>query len=126
MKKLSLDCGVQSYQVGQGVLRFNPADPNVYARFLDALDKLTALEKELVCSGDGQAVIECLRKADIQVKGILQEVFPGNDMEQIFGGVNLLAVGSNGERVITNFVAALEPVLTQGARQCAKAEAAKL
>lgn len=35
----------------------------------------------------------------------------------------LLAVAGNGERVITNLFAALQPVLEAGARQCADAKA---
>ena len=41
MEKISFDSGVKSYKInGTGVLRFNPGDPNVYARFLQAADKL--------------------------------------------------------------------------------------
>ena len=35
------------------------------------------------------------------------------------GGVNLLAMASNGQRVIGNLLDALQPVLLDGARQCA-------
>ena len=34
-------------------------------------------------------------------------------------GVNLLAVADNGERIITNFFEALQPVLVAGAKRCA-------
>ena len=37
MKKLNIDTGVEEFSVnGQGVLRFNPADPNLYHRFFAA------------------------------------------------------------------------------------------
>ena len=50
----------------------------------------------------------------------------GNDLDAVLGGVNLLAMGSNGQRVIANFLTALEPILAQGVRQCAAAEAKTL
>lgn len=127
MEELKFDTGVCSYRVGGGVLRFNPTDPNVYARFLEAADRLSALEESLVQQAKTEPVIPLLSWADTQVKALLGEIFgQGNDFSAIFGGVNLLAVGENGERLITNFLAAIEPVLTDGARRCAAAEAAKL
>ena len=34
--ELNIDTGVEEFRVnGRGVLRFNPADPNLYHRFLD-------------------------------------------------------------------------------------------
>ena len=43
MKKLNIDTGVEEFSVnGQGVLRFNPADPNLYHRFFAAGQSLTA------------------------------------------------------------------------------------
>ena len=126
MEKLTFDTGVRTYKVGAGVLKFNPTDPNVYARFLETLDSLADLEKELTQSS-GQEAIAALAHADQQIKARLSYVFgPGNDLETVFSGVSLLAVGTNGERLITNFLAAIEPILSEGARACAAAEAAKL
>ena len=49
MEKLVFDSGVKEYKLGTGgVLRFNPSDPNVYARFMDAMDKIRAVEADLV------------------------------------------------------------------------------
>lgn len=126
MEKLTFDTGIRTYKVGTGVLKFNPTDPNVYARFLETLDSLGELEKELA-EASGQEAITALSRADRQIKERLSYVFgPGNDLESVFSGVSLLAVGANGERLITNFLAAMEPVLSAGARACAAAEAAKL
>ncbi len=127
MEQLQFDTGLRSYRIGGGVLRFNPADPNVYARFLEAADRLTALEESVIQQAKTEAALPLLSWADGQVKDILKDIFgDGNDFDGIFGGVNLLAVGQNGQRVITNFLAALEPVLTEGARRCAAQEAAAL
>lgn len=126
MEKLTFDTGIRTYKVGAGVLKFNPTDPNVYARFLETLDSLGDLEKELTAAS-GQEAVAALARADRQIKERLSYVFgPGNDLESVFSGVSLLAVGANGERLITNFLAAMEPILSQGARACAAAEAAKL
>ena len=35
-------------------------------------------------------------------------------------GVNLMAVGENGARVVENLFAVLQPLLTEGAKRCAK------
>ena len=131
MEKLQFDAGVRSYRINNGgVLRFNPGDPNLYARFLDAVEKLQALETELSEydeKAEAQQIVELITRADEKMKGVLNWVFgPGNDFHEILGGVNLLAVAQNGERVVTNLFAALEPVLVEGAKRCARQEAAKV
>lgn len=118
MKKISFDSGVRAYRLGEGVLRFNPGDPNVYARFLEGADKLRDAEQELAASREDP--LTALQKADSRMKEILGWIFgPGNDFEAMLAGVNLLAVAENGERVVTNLFAALEPVLVAGAEACA-------
>ena len=127
MEKLTFDAGVKSYRInGGGVLRFNPADPNLYARFMDAVEQVKQMEQELVQTGGDPLDKMC--QADQQIKKTLSWVFgEGNDFDGLLGGVNLLAVASNGERVITNLLQALLPVLTEGAQLCAgvQVEAAK-
>lgn len=135
MKKLIFDSGVQEYQLVEGgkPLRFNPSDPNVYARFMGAMDKLPAIEDELVSKAknlerseadaqtSGAEVLKLMEEADRKVKQLLNEVFGGgNDFHEILCGVNLLGVGSNGERVITNLLTALQPIMVSGAEKCAQ------
>ena len=113
MEKLVFDTGVKSYRInGGGVLRFNPADPNVYARFMEAADKIRTAEIQLQQTDALAAVTEL----DKKVKTLLSGVFPGNDFDTLLGSVNLLAVAANGKLVVTNLLEALQPVLTQGAR----------
>ena len=127
MEKISFDSGIKSYKInGAGVLRFNPGDPNVYARFLEAADKLQTVEAALaeeakqLSQADGAAVVQLLNRADREMKGILAWVFgDGNDFDRILKGVNLLAVADNGQRVVTNLLEALQPVLVEGAERCA-------
>lgn len=119
MEKLTLDTGLVRYRInGGGVLTFNPADPNVYVRFMDAVEEIKDLEKSLQTE-DGD-VLQLLRSADQRIKALLGTVFGGgNDFDAILGGVNLLAVAGNGERIITNLLTALQPVLIDGAKRCA-------
>ena len=133
MEKLIFDTGIKEYKInGTGVLRFNPSDPNVYARFLDAMDKIRAVEEKLVSRAkeletaedrqdSGAAALRLMAEADRETKDILAQVFGmGNDFDKILGGVNLLAVAGNGERVITNLLSALQPIMVEGAENCAK------
>ena len=126
MEKLTFDNGVKSYRInGGGVLRFNPTDPNVYARFLEGAKALQAMEAEL-SAGDGVQAVTALAEADRKMKQVLNGIFGGgNDFETLLEGVNLLAVADNGERVVTNLFAALEPILTEGARRCAEDKTAE-
>lgn len=129
MEKIIFDSGVKEYQINDnGVLRFNPSDPNVYARFFDAAEQIQQIEKDLVAKGEdlnntennGEAAIRLMQEADKKVKEILSNVFgEGNDFDQLLGGVNLLAVAGNDERVITNLMQALLPIIEQGAKKCA-------
>ena len=122
MEKLLFDDGVKEFRMNGGVLRFNPADPNVYGRFLEAAQQLRGLEAELTekaQKGD-KSVLQLLQEADKAMKQSLNGVFGGeNDFHKLLRGVNLLAVAGNGQRVVTNLLQALEPVLVEGAKICA-------
>ena len=100
MKKLNIDTGVEEFSVnGQGVLRFNPADPNLYHRFFAAGRTLNdydaALTKALqTVEGDEQACaaagLRLLNEYDGKIKALLTGIFgPENDFDAILGGVNL-------------------------------------
>lgn len=133
MEKIVFDSGVKEFEINNnGVLRFNPSDPNVYARFFDATEQIQQIEKELIEKGEdlknnenndeasaGEAAIRFMQEADKQVKELLGRVFgPGNDFDRLLGGVNILAVATNGERVVTNLMHALLPVIEQEAKKC--------
>jgi hypothetical protein len=133
MEKLIFDSGIREFQINNnGVLRFNPADPNVYARLVESRDmikevedKLLAKAKELIPEGEeeanGETVIRLMSESDKEIKRILSYIFGAeNDFDEIFAGVNLMAVGENGERVITNFFYAVEPIIKKGAEKCAE------
>ena len=122
MEKLQFDSGVKSYKIGAGVLRVNPADPNVFARFTQGAEKMQSVQDQLLEKArDGKTdTVQLLWDADQQMKKMLSWVFgEDNDFDRILGGINLLAMASNGQRVIGNLLDALQPVLLDGARQCA-------
>lgn len=125
MKKISFDSGLREYELGSGILRFNPLDPNLYERFMQAADKFSALEEELVAEAQNHEegasnVLEIMKRFDKKAKDLLNHVFgAGNDFDKLLNGVNLMAVAANGERVITNLLYALTPILEQGAKDCA-------
>lgn len=130
MEKLQFDSGVKSYRInGGGVLRFHPGDPNLYSRFLEAVERFKTLERELAgsCAREetaGADILRLLEETDEKIKKLLNWIFGGdNDFGKLLEGVNLLAVADNGERVITNLLQALEPVLLEGAKRCAGQQA---
>lgn len=135
MEKLNFDTGLREFKVnGDGVLRFNPGDPNVYTRFLGAAERIGKVEETLVEKAaqlqeedpgqSGAAVLQLMEDADREIKKILGWIFgESNDFDRIFGGVNLMAVATNGERVLTNFLAAIQPVMLEGLQKCAREQA---
>ena len=128
MQKLNFDLGLKEYEIGGGVLRFNPGDPNVYARFAEAGKRLTAVEEQLITKAQaageeapGKVILALMAEADQEVKNTLSWIFGGhNDFDAIFCGTNVMGVAGNGERVITNFIHAVQPILEAGAKKCAK------
>lgn len=133
MEQLIFDSGIKEYQInGKGVLRFNPSDPNVYARFVNAVPRIEQIEKEMADQADtidrdavdaGEHILMIMRETDRKIKAELSAVFGhGNDFDQILEGVNLMAVASNGELVIANLIGALQPIMEGGAKECVRSE----
>lgn len=117
MEKIVFDSGIQELPLGEGVLRFNPTDPNLYARFFQAAEAFKT--PEIATDADPVAA---LTQLDSHIKKQLNAIFGmGNDFDEILGGVSLLAVAGNGSTVLDNLLAALTPVLAEGAKKCADA-----
>ena len=137
-QKLVLDDGLLRLDInGNGILKFNPSDFNVYDRFMTMIEELPDIEKRYVLEvetetdteeSEKRMVIRELARAkaiDAEVKQKLSAVFGyGNDFDKLLGGVNLMAVGSNGERVITNLLEALMPYVQGGLERYTKNEVA--
>lgn len=126
MKEWKLDCGVEEYAFAGGVLHCNPNDPNLYARFLETAPELAQAEKQLLAQvRKGGDIPELLRQTDSRMKELLEKIFPGNDFDRLLQGVNLLTVAQNGQRVITNLLESLEPILQEGGEAFACRETEK-
>ena len=105
---MTVDSGVQYFELPGGILRFNPADPALFLRLEQLQEKLEQLPEEPL-------------QADEELKKLLSWVLgPTNDVDGALQGVSLLARGSNGKTVLENFMGALSPILEEGARQCAE------
>lgn len=128
MEKL-LDIGVEEFRIaGGGVLRFHPGDPNLYARFLQAEEQLLQLQEAFAeTPATGAEILAQMEKADQKVKALLNGVFGGdNDFHKALGGVNLFSVGADGINLASKLFAALEHILTEGAKRFARVQAEKL
>lgn len=137
MEKLIFDTGKRRYQINDGsaMLVFNPTDPNVYARIMEATEKIAIMERECMerakaeeAAGKkeiGEIVIEVLKDADKRAKKLLSEAFgSGNDFDKIFDGVNIVAKRKDGGRVIDAFLEAIFPIIEQGVSDLIKADEA--
>ena len=110
MKKLKFDDGLQSWQVGGGVLRFNPSDPNLYSRFLEAVEAMQAVTAEEALTP---------RQADEALRRHIRTIFPDADVDAMLPQ-NLLAICGNGKLLVLNFLEAVEAILVEGARAFAE------
>lgn len=129
-KALQFDDGLLRLDInGNGLLTFNPSDFNVYQRFFRLLKELPEMEQRYVAeveqstgeSGEEDSLdlagreLDRARDMDREIKEKLSGVFgPGNDFDALLGGVNVMAVGNNGQRVITNLLNALTPYIEEG------------
>ena len=134
MEQIVFDTGLREYKINEhGILRFNPSDPNLYARFFSATDKIKDVEKEMSekaktipennGSESGEAVLQIMRETDEKIKKVLNDIFGhGNDFDKILEGINLMAVATNGKRVVENLLEALQPIMEAGAKECTNSE----
>ena len=70
-------------------------------------------------------MLELMRSADAKAKEELNKVFRGNDFNALLEGVNLMAVAGNGERVATNLMQALTPIVEAGTKRFAETTVAQ-
>lgn len=125
MNKLQFDLGIQEFQINDSgeLLRFNPSDPNLFNRFLKLPDKISEIEQKIKEVNENTSIedgIEAIAKADNEVKLLLNEVFGNNnDFDKILHAINIMAVGSNGNRIIVNLFNALLPIFQSGAQKSA-------
>ena len=121
MQELTIDTGVWEYRVnGRGVLRFNPADPALYSRFLECNEKLEAMQKTVAeqqkAGPQGPAALSELARADGELRRLLGGMFGDLDqLEAALGGAGLFALAENGHTVLGNLLEAVWPEIEQHA-----------
>ena len=131
-QKINFDDGLLRLDInGNGLLTFNPSDFNVFERFFQLAKELPEIEKKYVSEIEEASTgndpddtqifelagreLERAKAIDSDIKRRLGDVFgPGNDFDKLLGGVNVMALGGNGERVITNLLNALAPYIENG------------
>ena len=133
-QKLIFDDGLVRLDInGNGTLAFNPSDFNVYERFYALIKELPEIEKrykaEIEAAPEGSDTdtedIELVgrelvraKEIDKEIKAKLSAAFgAGNDFDKLLGSVNVMAFGSNGERIITNLLNALVPYIEDGVKK---------
>lgn len=132
-KTLQFDDGLLRLDInGNGLLTFNPSDFNVYQRFFQLVKELPDLEKKYASEVEADTgkpdeeqtfelagrELDRAKEIDSEIKSRLGKVFgPGNDFDTLLGGVNVMALGGNGERVVTNLLNALAPYIEEGAQR---------
>lgn len=119
MKSLNFDdgCIELAIQGDEGrLLKFNPTDYNMAAKFYDLMENAEKKQKELKDKSkkidnikNEKDMIEYLRHNDIFFKEELDKIFGNGSSELIFAGINVMTTASNGDFVITNFLNALIP-----------------
>jgi len=134
-KSLNIDDGLLRLDInGNGVLEFNPSDPNVYHRFMGLVNDLPRIQAEYQKHelpegtndeiGVATVALEQLSKIDAEMKSRLSAVFGrGTDFDVLLGGASLMGFGSNGERVIANLLNALTPYMQEGLQRHMNAKA---
>lgn len=134
MEKLNINVGIKQYQLvdGGAPLCFNAGDPNVYARYMEMIPRIEAVEQEMAEKAKrvdvnkqdaGEKTLQIMRETDQKMKEILNQIFGmGNDFDRILCGVNLMAVTEDGSRVINNVLDALSPIMSNGAKACVDTE----
>ena len=129
-EKLMLDDGILELDInGRGLLRFNPSDFNLYQRFCALVRSLPKMEEryrqqveiptettdKIELAG---VVLDNAMAIDKEIKESLAKIFGnGNDFDKLLDGVNLMAFGKNGERIITNLLSILMPYFEEGANR---------
>lgn len=134
MEKLNISIGIKRYQLVEGgaLLSFNPGDPNVYARYMEMVPKIKAVEQEMAgkakavdtnAADAGEKTLQLMRETDRRMKEILNQIFgKENDFDEILMGVNLMAVTEDGNRVVNNVLDALTPIMNDGAKSVVNTE----
>jgi len=126
MKTINFDTGIEVYKVNDNaVLKVNFKDPNLYGRFLEMQAELENIEKKYEEKTKGietevnekgfsnaEQTLKIMREIDVEIKEKFAYVFGiDNNFDEIFNGVHLMAIDKNGNRIVSNFLEAINPII---------------
>lgn len=127
--ELNFDTGIKEFDVnGRHKLRINTSDQNMYFRVTSMMGELREIEKRYIqkmaeisqCQtiedqlSANAKMYSIMREIDLEVKAKLSFAFGNeNDFDEVFDGVNVMAVTSNGDSVLANFLNAIAPIINE-------------
>lgn len=123
---ISIDLGLKSYTIEDaecnevGVIRFNPSDPGLLARWEEASEQMRLLAKEPVTDAAGIAEL------DKRIKEQMDYAFGTPVSGVLFQSVSSLAMCANGKMVLENVLSAFEPIIKEAMTGAAKASAQRM
>lgn len=118
--QISIDSGLKTYDILDpdgnlmGTVRFNPSDPGIAARWMEAAPKIqTETEKMLKGLDSPEAALAALLESDRQIKSLIDYAFGSPVSAVFFGGQSSYGVCGDGRLVIEHVLDALQPVLAE-------------
>lgn len=104
-KVINFDAGVQEYEIGGAVVKFNPTDFFFAERVVNVFDKMDALQQQyqgkLQAITDDREVFNICRDVNRRMMNIFDDLFQADVSTKIFGGGSLFAI-ANGLPVWAN------------------------
>lgn len=101
MNTLSIDLGVNEYQLAPDcIVRFNPTDAEFINKLYHGIEAVgkadEAYKKRLEGCDDGLKVLEEMKKADTEIREIIDGVFDAPVCQGVFGDMHVTARSSHG------------------------------
>ena len=118
MKELRFDTGLVSYKLNDRVeVAFNPADIGFVNRLFNVFDALDKKQSEYDAKKaeniDVRQFFDTARRLDVEMRGMIDEVFGQPVCEALFGGMNVYAL-AGGQPVWCNLMFAVMEEIDSG------------
>ena len=121
--KLIYDDGLRTYELPNGkTIRFNPTDPNIYKRCVEAFENAKKLEDELRAQKidldtDGKpkqdTAIEIMQQMDAEIRKLTDYALNAEVSEAVYGQQSVFALVANGEYLFISFLDCIAKLATQ-------------
>lgn len=135
MQSISFDDGYKTFAINNDenrVIRFNPSDPNQIKRYSEALNKIAAVKEKIGTdikltpdgnvkeANDLDAASKILDEADDIIRENINYIFNSDVYDVVFGGQSPFCM-IKGKFLLERFLSAVEPIITQSARETVRA-----